>query len=56
MAATTGTTLHEQSGLKAPTAVAKTIAIIGRAVNARLMYFATPDILTTTAMGIVINK
>ena len=29
---------------------------IGRAVKARLMYFAAPDICTATAIGMVINK
>jgi len=56
IAATTGLTLHEQSGLKAPTAVARRMAIIGRAVKARLMCFAAPDIFTATAIGMVINK
>jgi hypothetical protein len=55
-AATTGMTEHEQSGLKAPTRVASIIAITGRAVNARLIYFEAPDIFTATAMGMVINK
>jgi hypothetical protein len=37
MAATTGITLHEHSGLKAPTKVASMIATMGCAVNARRM-------------------
>jgi hypothetical protein len=56
MAATTGITLHEHKGLKAPTAVASKIAMIGRAVKARWIYLAAPDICTATAIGMVINK
>jgi len=55
-AATTGITEHEHKGLKAPTKVARIIAITGRAVKARLMYFEASDIFTATPMGMVINK
>jgi len=56
MAATTGTTLHEHSGLKAPTKVARMMATMGRAENAWLIYFDAPVIFTATAIGMVINR
>ncbi len=52
----TGITPHEQNGLNAPTAVAKMIAIIGRARRNLLIYFEAPDIRTATANGIVTSK
>jgi hypothetical protein len=55
-AATTGMTEQEHKGLNAPTKVARKIAVIGRAVKARLMNLAAPDIFTATAMGIVISR
>jgi hypothetical protein len=55
-AAMTGITPQEQNGLKAPTAVARMMAITGLAVRARFTYLAAPDILIATAMGMVINK
>jgi hypothetical protein len=55
-AATTGTTLQEQKGLKAPTDVARMMAKMGPAWKARFMYLAAPDIRTTTASGMVTSK
>jgi hypothetical protein len=54
--AITGMTPQEQKGLNAPTAVANSMAIIGRAWKARLMYREAPDILTATASGTVMSK
>jgi hypothetical protein len=55
-AATTGITEQEHKGLKAPTKVARIIAMTGRAVKARVMYLEAPDIFTATAMGMVMSK
>jgi len=55
-AAITGITPHEQKGLKAPTSVASKIAAIGPASKARFICFEAPDILTATAIGIVITR
>jgi len=54
-AATTGMTDAEHNGLNAPKKVDRKIAMIGRALNERLMYLDIPDIFTPTAMGIVIS-
>jgi hypothetical protein len=56
MAAITGITLHEQSGLKAPTNVARMTAKTGRTVKTRLMCFEAPDIFTATAIGMVTSR
>jgi hypothetical protein len=45
-AAITGITEQEHNGLNAPTNVARKMAVIGRAVKARLMYLEAPDIFT----------
>jgi hypothetical protein len=55
-AATMGITPQEQKGLKAPTAVANTMATTGRARKAPSMYLEAPDIRTATAMGMVTSK
>jgi len=55
-AAMTGMTPQEQKGLKAPTMVARRMAVTGPASKARLMYLETPDMFTATAMGIVITR
>ena len=55
-AAMTGITPQEQKGLKAPTMVARRIAVIGLASKARLIYLEAPDIFTATARGIVTNR
>jgi hypothetical protein len=52
----TGITPQEQKGLKAPMAVAARIAMSGRASNTRPILSEIPDILTATAMGIVISR
>ena len=54
--AITGMTPQEQKGLKAPTIVARMMALNGLAANARLMCFEAPDICTATARGIVTNR
>ena len=54
--ATTGIKPHEQNGLNAPTTVARMMAGIGRAANARRMWLAAPLIWTTTASGMVISR
>jgi hypothetical protein len=55
-AATTGMTDAEHNGLNAPKDADRKIAMIGRALNDRLIYLDIPDIFTPTAMGIVISK
>jgi hypothetical protein len=54
--AITGMTPQEQNGLKAPTTVARIIAVNGLAANARLIYLDAPDMLITTARGIVTSR
>jgi hypothetical protein len=54
--AITGMTPQEQKGLKAPTTVARAMAVNGLVPNARLMYLEAPDIWIATARGIVTSR
>ena len=52
----TGITPHEQKGLKAPMQVARKTEIIGFLLNALVIYFEAPEMLTITDMGMVIRR
>jgi hypothetical protein len=49
-------TEQEHNGLNAPINVARKMAMMGRALKARSIYFEAPDIFTATAIGIVISR
>ena len=52
----TGITPHEQSGLNAPTMVAKKIATSGFLLNALVMNRDAPDTFTATEIGMVMSR